>query len=139
MNRFLAVSLAAALAATAGCGSTTSPDNITAAVAMGQTVGTIRAFTSTTSGSTVTVLGGIGTPYPCYTFAASVETSGKIINVTVTGTPKPNVGCVAVIYTADYTLTLTGMPAGSWTLRVSNQVGTDAPQQKYETALSIGK
>ena len=130
-------SLATVLAA-AGCSSSASPDNIAVALSMGEKVNLLRAFTSTTNGSTVTVLGAIATSDPCYDFGASVATTGSVIEATVRSTSQ-RVLCIGLYNQQNYTLTVTNIPAGSWTLRVMHREDSNDPVQKFETAVTVSR
>jgi hypothetical protein len=136
MRKFLLRAVAAAIVPLSACGSSTSPDQISVALSMGETVSTLRPFSSTTVLSSVIVLGAIATPDPCYNFAASVATTGSVIEAKVTATSKGG-PCVTLFNQQNYTLTLASIPAGNWIVRVVHQRDSQAPVQQYETAVSF--
>jgi hypothetical protein len=117
-----------------GC---SSADDIVVALSMGDRVQNLRAFSTSVSGSTVTVAGGIATSDPCYTFTSKAEARGGTIEATVTAQAATGVLCIGLYNQQDYTLTLSRVPAGNWTLKVLHRDGAGSPVTKYETTVTV--
>ena len=136
MKHLRIIAAAAVLWPVAGCGSAASPDNVTVALTMGEPVQSLRPFTSTTSGQTVTVLGAIATPDPCYNFNASVTHDGDTFEATVKADSKGG-ACVTLFNRQNYTLLFNGVPPGTWTVRVMHQVDGKAATLEYQTSVTL--
>ena len=130
------VAALAILLATTACSSSSSPDKASVSIVMGDKVTTLRAFASSINGNGVTVLGAIATPDPCYNFTASVTTTGNVIEATVKAVSQ-NTGCAVALNRQNYTLTLSTVPTGTWTIRVMHQEDAKTPLLQYETTLTI--
>jgi hypothetical protein len=136
MNHVRKATLLAALLYSAACSSLASPTAVTASITMGDTVTSLRAFTSSASGSSVTVLGAIATPDPCYNFTAVATTTGNVVEATVKADTKGGT-CTAVLNRQNYTLTVSGFPNGTWVVRVMHQEDGKTPLLQYETSIII--
>jgi hypothetical protein len=136
MKHLRIIAAAAMLWPVAGCGSAASPDNVTVALTMGETVQSLRQFTSTTSGQTVTVLGAFATPDPCYNFTASVTHDGDTFEAIVKADSKGG-ACVTLFNRQNYTLLFAGVPPGTWTVRVMHREDGKTPLLQYETEVTI--
>lgn len=138
MNRLRSFAAIVMLTGIAACGAATAPDEMAVALSMGEKVNTLRTFTSTTIGNTVTVLGAIATPDPCYNFGASVTTTGSVIEVTVRAITQGGL-CIGIYNQQNYALTLTKVPEGSWTLRVVHHEGSKSPVLQYESVITVNR
>ena len=136
MNYVRKAALLAALLYSAACSSLSSPSAVTASVMMGDSVTTLRAFTSSINGNTITVLGAIATPDPCYNFTATETTTGNVVEATVKADSKGGV-CAAALNRQNYTLTISNVPAGTWVVRVMHQEDGKTPLLQYETNITI--
>jgi hypothetical protein len=120
----------------AACSSPSSPSAVSASIVMGDAVTTLRAFTSSASANTVTVLGAIATPDACYNFTAASTTTGNVVEATVKADSKGGT-CAAVLNRQNYTLTISNLPTGSWVVRVMHQEDGKTPLLQYETTITI--
>lgn len=77
-----------------------------------------------TAGGTGTIAfaGSIPTATPCWTVTAVQTQAGNDITVTITATPSGQV-CAQVITYNNYQATITGLPAGTYTLTVIHNLG----------------
>lgn len=136
MKTIKMVALAATLLSFAGCSSTSSPDKVSASIIMGDTVTTLRSFSSSINGNSVVVLGSIATPDPCYDFSASVTMTGNVLEATVIATHKAGT-CAAALKLQTYTLTIGNIPNGSWVFRVLHQEDGKTPILEYDGSATI--
>ena len=136
MSHVRKAALLAALLYSAACGSPSSPDAVTASIVMGDSVSTLRAFTSSINGNTITVLGAIATPDACYNFTATETKMGNVVEATVKADSK-GVTCAAVLNRQNYTLTISNIPTGTWVVRVMHQEDGKTPLLQYETNITI--
>ncbi len=136
MKTIKLVALAATLFSFAGCSSTSSPDQVSASIIMGDTVPTLRTFSSSITGNSIVVLGSIATPDPCYDFAATVTTTGNVIEATVNATHKAGT-CATALKLQNYTLTIGNIPNGAWVFRVLHQEDGKSPILEYDGSATI--
>lgn len=136
MKNLRLIALAAMLLPLTACSSSSSPDQVSVALTMGESVPALRPFTSTMDGNAVTVLGAIATPNPCYNFAAVVAKTDNVIEATVKADTKGGV-CTGVFMPQNYTLIVNGVPKGTWTLRVTHAVDGKTALLQYETTVSV--
>ena len=125
--------LLAALAATpVACGS--SPASPSMTVATTWTIGTSQPFSVDVNRRTMTVNGGFGLGYPCFTFSSRVDVSSDTITVTVRARNFRDVGgCILVVSAAAYTVTVDNVPRGSWRLQIDHELdeGSTKPPDVY--------
>ena len=80
--------------------------------------------------------GTLVTPTPCYTLTAANAVTARGVEVTVTVT-RTGEACIQVLTDNHYTGTLTGMPAGTYRVRVLEQVGTGRPTEAYNGTVTV--
>lgn len=121
----------------AGCSSGLAPANLIVNINATSTQGALPGFSTSVTANTVTVTGGLTAPSPCYLFTASAVGKDSTIEATIAATANPAALCVAVVGKFTYSMTIAGVPTGTWTLKVRNKIDQDTPTTAFETTIQV--
>jgi hypothetical protein len=128
--------LAALLVVSAvGCSSALAPANLIVSINATSTQGAARFATAVTA-DTVTVTGGLTAPSPCYLFTASVVGKDSTVKQRSPPPPIPR-RSAAIVGKFAYSLTIAGVPTGTWTLRVRDKIDQGTPTTAFETTIQV--
>lgn len=132
-----AVNCLAAVLALA-CDGVTAPEGLPVDIVVSPLTAPPVPASGTVAGGTVVLLGALGTPDPCYTFAARATPSGDTVDVRLEARSSAQ-GCIAIVGAWSYQVSVRDVPAGEWLVRLTLEIRGGAPSTRlFEGRLSIG-
>ncbi|MBP8274129.1 MAG: hypothetical protein KAY59_06825 [Acidobacteria bacterium] len=139
LSKLCQVTILAAMLAISvvGCSSALAPANLIVSINATSTQGALPDFATAVTADTVTVTGGLTAPSPCYLFTASVVGKDSTIEATIAAAANPAALCVAIVGKFAYSLTIAGVPTGTWTLRVRDKIDQGTPTTAFETTIQV--
>lgn len=120
-----------------GCDGVTAPTGLPVDVVVSQLTALPLPASGTVVGSSVVLLGALGTPDPCYSFTGRATPTNDTLNVRLVATSSAE-GCIAIVGAWRYEVSVRSVPAGEWLVRLTLEVRGGPPShQLFEGRFSI--